>query len=244
MAFEGNRGVSPAPAAEQGRARVALCLQLGKRERTRLEALAEPRRLRSGEILCSVGEPAEYVFVILSGILKLHKNLADGRRQISRFLFSGDYLGPSEGELKYPWTAQTVSSAEAWCLERQRFAEFLRGSPELAQGLLRMAWEELESAREHMLLLAHKGAEEKIASFVLWLASRQREREDGEPLSLPMTRRDIAEYLGLKTETVSRTLRGLHRRGVITLPDPGHAILKRREELELLASGRRRARAA
>ena len=102
-----------------------------------------------------------------------------------------------------------------------------------------MAWEELESAREHMLLLARKGAEEKIASFLLWLARRQRERGDDEPLSLPMTRRDIADYLGLTVETVSRTLRGLHRRGVITLPDPGHATLTRCEVLESLASGRR-----
>lgn len=95
-----------------------------------------------------------------------------------------------------------------------------------------------------MRLLAHKGAEAKIASFLLWLARRQRERDDGEPLSLPMTRRDIADYLGLKTETVSRTLRGLHRRGVILLPDPGHAALMHREVLESLASGRRREKAA
>ncbi|MEE8544748.1 MAG: cyclic nucleotide-binding domain-containing protein, partial [Alphaproteobacteria bacterium] len=173
--------------------RVAFCLHLGKRERTRLESLAEPRRLRSGETLCSVGEPAEHVFIIVSGIFKLYKTLADGRRQTSRFLFSGDYLGLSEGLLKYPWTAQTVTVAEAWCLERRLFADFLHGSPELAQGLLGVAWDELESAREHMLLLAHKGAEEKIASFLLWLARRQRERGDGEPLSLPMTRRDIAD---------------------------------------------------
>ncbi len=243
-ALQGGGAATRAGDAERASARMAFCLHLGKPERACLESLAQSRRLRPGETLCSVGEPADHVFIIVSGVLKLYKALADGRRQISRFLFSADYFGPSEEVARYPWTAQTITVAEAWCLERRPFADLLQASPELAQGLLGVAWDELESAREHMLLLAHKGAEEKIASFLLWLARRQRERDDGEPLSLPMTRRDIADYLGLKTETVSRTLRGLHRRGVILLPDPGHAALMHREVLESLASGRRRKKAA
>ena len=119
-------------------------------------------------------------------------------------------------EANYGWTVQAVTAMEVCRFERGPFFELVRLTPELEGRLLEELWTELEAAREHVLLLAHKGAEEKIASFVILLASRLDSRG---LVAVPMTRGDIADYLGLETGTVSRTPRGLRRRGVIASPN-------------------------
>lgn len=215
----------------------ALFRGLDRSARARVKALAEPVRTGAGEVLCAEGLPAEHAISVVSGVLKIFKTLTRGRRQISRFLYADDFLCPMEHEANYGWTVQAVTAIEVWRFERGPFFELVRVTPELERRLLEEVWTELEAAREHMLLLAHKRAEEKIASFLILLASRLDSRD---LVTVPMTRRDIADYLGLQTETVSRTLRGLHRRGVIALPNYNLAALLRLHVLQSLAEGRGR----
>ncbi len=218
----------------------ALFRGLDRSARARVEALAEPVRTGAGEVLCAEGLPAEHAISVVSGVLKIFKTfktLTRGRRQISRFLYADDFLCPMEHEANYGWTVQAVTATEVWRFERGPFFELVRVTPELERRLLEGVWTELEEAREHMLLLARKSAEQKVASFVLGLA-RAGGAAAGDSIHLAMTRRDIADHLGLQVETVSRTLRVLHRRGVIGLSAHNYAAMLRRRVLQSLAEGR------
>jgi CRP/FNR family transcriptional regulator len=211
---------------------------LGKDDRARLRALATKVRLDAGEVLFRQGDAADGVFTIANGVAKLFKSLPGDRRQISRFLFAGDFVGLSDREAQYGSTAQAITAAAVWRFERSPFAGFLFSNQGMCLELQGMQWRELEAAQEHMLLLARKSADQKVASFLLKLADVGSGRHDR--VYLPMTRRDIADHLGLEVETVSRVLTGLQRRGLIALPEPFDARLLEREELEALAEGRQR----
>lgn len=211
---------------------------LSKRERLRLRELATEELIAAGAFLCREGARAEAVFAVAGGVIKLFKSLPGERRQVSRFLFAGDFLALAGDAERYDSTAQAVTNATVWRFERAAFVDMIGSSRPLGEALEAKLWRELEAAREHMLLLARKSAEQKVASFLLGLA------RTGDCVRLAMTRRDIADHLGLEVETVSRSLTGLQRRHLIAMPDPGHARVLARAELEAIAGGRRRAERA
>ena len=229
-----------APASESAARKVdhgPLWRGLSNAERVRVNALATELNIAAGDLLCVEAKPAHHVFTVTAGMIKLYKLLPGGRRQISRFLYAGDFLGLPNGAESYGSTAQAVTATKVWRFERRAFANLLNAMPKLERRLLTIAWQELEDDREHMLLLGRKGAEQKVASFLLWLAHRQGTRRDEDAVALPMTRRDIADYLGLEVETVSRTLTRLQRRGMIVLPHFSRARLLSPDGLECLARG-------
>jgi CRP/FNR family transcriptional regulator len=194
-------------------------------------------RLSAGEPIFDEGEPADHVFNVTSGVVKVYKLLADGRRQITGFLIAGDFLGLANDE-SYAYSAEAVTGTQLCRFPRRKLEQMLQRFPAVERQLLSVASHELAAAQEQMLLLGRKTAKEKIASFLLHLSERYRKRGLREnPLHLPMSRNDIGDYLGLTTETVSRTFTQLKSANVIRLQAGGMVELSDRERLEDIAEG-------
>jgi len=160
------------------------------------------------------GEPAEYVYKVVRGVVRTYKVLNDGRRQISAFLLPGDFFG-LDCDDEYRFTAEAIADATLTFVKRNALTALARRDGEVANDLWRMARGELHRAHDHMLLLGRKSAQERIAAFLLEMAERA---EQSDTVELPMSRLDIADYLGLTIETVSRTFTHLENAAAIELP--------------------------
>lgn len=183
-----------------------------------LAAIARSAQLDAGETLFHEDDPADEVFTVTRGMLKLSKLLPDGRRQITGFPVAGDYLGLAFAD-KYIYSADAVTTVRVCRFPRLAFLALLDRFPAVEKALLGRAATELAAAQKQMLLLGRKTARERVASLLLQLAQQQQARQ-GAMVELPMSRTDIADYLGLTIETVSRSLSGLRKAGLIDLPDP------------------------
>ena len=168
-------------------------------------------------------------------MLRLCKLLPDGRRQITGFLSAGHFLGLApEGVCVY--TAEAITEVTLCRYKRTAFDRLIDEVPGFAKRVLAVASHELSAAQNQMLLLGRKAAAEKVASFLLLMADQQGE-ERRRTIELPMTRSDIADYLGLTIETVSRTLTKLKQDRLIALPTPDRIKIRDRDQLEELAAG-------
>jgi CRP/FNR family transcriptional regulator, anaerobic regulatory protein len=197
----------------------AVCSQCSAEEITRLDAIKTYRDYDAGRTILNAGEQAPVVGSIVRGVVKLVKMLPDGRSQMVGLLFAGDFVGdPSRRAVEFEAIAATPVTL---CLfQREPFARLLRETPNLEQRLLDMTLGELDAAREMLLTLGRKSAREKVASFLLSLAGRAPMKDGGADVALPLTRAEIAEYLGLTIETVSRQMTKLRMEGVIAFEDP------------------------
>ena len=165
-------------------------------------------------------DAADAVYNITQGTVRLYKLLPDGRRQIVGFLLPGDFLGLALSD-QYPFSADAVEPVTACRFARGAFSALLDEKPHLLRRLHEAATHELSLAQDHMVLLGRRTAGEKVAAFLLGLRERWR-RLGGSlvTIPLPMTRQDIADYLGLTLETVSRTISKFARsRMLIVVPD-------------------------
>jgi len=175
------------------------------------------------------------VFEVVTGVLRVYKILSDGRRVITGFMYAGDLIGVSLKE-RYLYTAEAVTRIQVRRYARSRFQEEINRSPELRPQLFARLCDEMAAAQDQMVLLARKSAEERVCSFLLHIARRL--EDDHSPLTVvevPMTRLDMADYLGLTIETVSRIMTRLTSRGVIA-PSGRHAVvLRKKEKLTALA---------
>lgn len=162
-------------------------------------------RLRAGQTLFREGDPATRVFTLTEGSLKLYKLLPDGRRHVVGFMYPGDFLGISMDD-EHAFSAELIEHAQFCCFTRGRFETFLRDHPLLGHELYRFAAHELSAAQQQLVLLGRKTATERLASFLLLLAERADRLAGRETnvVDFPMSRADIADYLGLTKETVSR----------------------------------------
>jgi CRP/FNR family transcriptional regulator len=138
--------------------------------------------------------------------------LADGRRQVTGFMHPGDFLGISIDD-EHAFSVEAVEQAQLCWFPRNRFDDFVEDHGSVERELYRMAAHELAAAQRQLVLLGRKTALERLASFLLELAARV----DGAVVRLPMSRSDIADYLGLTKETVSRVISALKRDRVIRL---------------------------
>lgn len=166
---------------------------------------------RNAEIF-GEGEEAEFIYKVISGAVRSVKLLADGRRQISAFHLPGDWFG-IESDSDHQFSADAVSDCEVLVVSRNAAMAMAEREGEVARALLAITSRDLGRARDHMLLLGRKSASERIAAFLLDMARRS----DGALIQLPMSRYDIADYLGLTIETVSRTITEMSRKGWIGL---------------------------
>jgi CRP/FNR family transcriptional regulator len=203
-----------------------------------MRALGTMQRLRPEQSVFHEGDPAKRVFMVTHGALKLYTLLADGRRQITGFMFPGDFLGVSVDE-EYAFTVEALEDSELWWFSRDMFDRFISEHPQVERELYRLAANELAEAQRQMVLLGRKSARERLASFFLSLLERA-ERASGTPetrFDLPMSRIDIADYLGLTKETVSRMLAELRTLGLIRLQAQNRVEVLDRERLKAVASG-------
>lgn len=196
---------------------LSVCNALDDSGLDQLAAIVASHKIEPQKTIVAEGEPAEALFNITEGIVKVYKLLADGRQQITGFLFPGDFIGLSSDD-SYVYSAEAVTAVGYCRFPRRRLEKLLADFPRMEHRLLGIASNELAAAQSQMLLLGRKSAREKLASFLLML-SRQAERigRRANPVELPMTRHDIADYLGLTIETVSRTFTRLRKDRVIAL---------------------------
>lgn len=183
------------------------------------------------------GEPMDYVSVITQGVVACWRALDDGRRQITGFLYAGDVLGHLY-EAEHGVTAQAVTDVQLCRFSRLTLERLANEEPQLEHQLFRKTLEELSEAHQHQLLLGRTSARERLAAFIVSLVRAMPPPQPTVPiLNLPMTRFDIADYLGLTFETVSRTFTALAKESLITLPTPQEVHVVRLESLEQLAEG-------
>ena len=156
-------------------------------------------------------EPADYVYQVKKGAVRSYKLLSDGRRQIGAFHLVGDIFGLTNGE-NHRFTAEAVVDTTLWLMKRRSLEVISQTDGVLARNLLSLTTRSLQHAEDHMLLLGRKDSLEKVATFLLEMDKRL-----ADAMTLPMSRRDIADYLGLTLETVSRALSRLRRARAISL---------------------------
>ena len=167
--------------------------------------------------------------------MRLYKLLPDGRRQIVGFALPGDFLGVATSA-RNNFSADAVGPVAVCRFSRTSFMRFVADKPHLLRRINELVIRELGQAQDHMVLLGRRSAEEKVASFLVgWRVRLARLGDATNTLPLPMGRQDIADFLGLTIETVSRTLTRLERDGVIEIV-PGGIRLVDLERVEVLAA--------
>ena len=194
----------------------AVCASCEGDELDRLSAMKSYRTWRAGETIALEGDELPFVGSVVAGCATLNRTLEDGRTQMVGLLLPADFLGrPGRGVSAYEVTAATDVTL---CLfERRAFERLLDEVPRLARRLLDMAMDELDAAREWMVLLGRKTAREKVATLLAIVLRRAPTHARPLKADLPMTREAMARYLGLTIETVSRQMTALRAAGIVRL---------------------------
>ena len=181
--------------------------------------------LTPNEALFMAGEPATSVHNLTSGVARLYKLLPDGRRQVIGFALPGDFLGTSPSD-RYTFSADAVDAITVCRLSREAFTHFIEHRPHFLLRINEFAARELMLTQDHMLLLGRRTAEEKVAAFLVgWRERLNHIGDKRQTISLPMSRQDIADYLGLRIETVSRTLTRFEREKILVIVAGGVRLL-------------------
>lgn len=180
---------------------------------------ASAKSFEPNEVIFKAGNTHQYWFLLSAGVVRRYKTLMDGRRQILGFSIPGDWIVPSLGN-ELSFSADAIDAVRAHSFRREGLNISFAGQSEVLARLYELAQAQLAEAEEHILLLGRRRSEEKIACFLLTMRERwARLGKRSVTVHLPMCRRDIADYLGVSMETVSRTLARFAREGVI-LPVP------------------------
>ncbi|CAN1563370.1 Crp cAMP-binding proteins - catabolite gene activator and regulatory subunit of cAMP-dependent protein kinases [Rhabdaerophilaceae bacterium] len=198
----------------------AVCSSLADHEIRELEAIQQHAQFAQKSTLFVQGDLANSVYSLTSGTVRLHYDLPDGRRQIVGFAVPGDFLAIALDE-RFGFTADALTPVTACRFERSRFMSLADRHPAMMTRLHEMASHELTIAQEHMVVLGRRRAEERVACFLLgWWARMKRINGNSPTMHLPMGRQDMADYLGLTIETVSRTLaRWMREKIILDVPD-------------------------
>ncbi len=198
----------------------SLCSALSSDELNNLNAIARRKVLTPGQPFLLEGDTSRDFANVTSGVAKLVCGAEDGRNQIVGLLFASDFIYGSLGTTPptSPHSIEAVSDLELCIFPRKPFEELLHDYPSLEFKLLRLALDELETAREWMVLLGRKTAEERVASFFVYVTQKMKKLgcQGTTDFDLPISRSDIADYIGLTLETVSRQTTRLKKDGVIT----------------------------
>ena len=202
-----------------------ICAALNDHEISALEKIAKRHAFRQRDLLMEEEASADFVYNIIAGSVLLSKLLADGRRQVVGIAITGDFLGLSFFE-KNAFTATALGEVTVCRYPRPSFEALVDRSPTLLKRLHSTTGHELGLAQEHMMLLGRRSAEEKLACFLIGLRDRWAKLQGPRVrIDLPMTRQDIADYLGLTVETVSRNLTRLSKERLIAIIPDGVRIL-------------------
>ncbi|MFS8036192.1 helix-turn-helix domain-containing protein [Xanthobacter sp. AM11] len=180
---------------------------------------------------------AEHIYIVLSGAVRICKLLGDGRRQIETFCLAGDVFG-WETAPRHRFSAEAVSECKVIRIKRSILFARATDDAELSHALWALTVAELSRAQSHLLVLGRKTAQERVATFLLDMAQRSGNCQgaNGVEVTLPMSRQDIADFLGLTIETVSRTLTHLEETAAIALPSSRRVVLRDGSALRRLNS--------
>src|SRR5581483_10557822 len=171
-------------------------------------------------------DPADYLYKVISGTVRTYKMLSDGRRQIGAFYLPGDIFGLEMGD-EHAFSAEAIVDSNVLIIKRSAVVSLAARDNEVARQLWTLTGQELKRVQDHILLLI-KTAQERVASFLLEMAARM---SCDKAFELPMSRQDIADYLGLTIETVSRTLTHLENVAAIEVPTSRRIVLRNRNAL-------------
>lgn len=221
---------------------IGLCDALSDEDLGFLARVAQRVVIPAGKTFIDEGSVANHFYDINHGDVRVFKSLADGRRQITGFMGIGHFLGLAVSG-QYAFSAEAITEVNLCRFDRGPLLEVFAEFPALERKLLDVATHEMVIAQEQMLLLGRKTAIERVSSFLIsWL-----ERSDSCPagtsktatvkLSLPMSRTDLADYLGLTTETVSRSFSQLKRNGLIAFTDIHEVTLLKPQRMAALTAG-------
>ena len=210
---------------------------IGVAQSGQLDALVALERIgarlsfaRNDEIYAE-GDGSECWYKVISGTVRICKLLADGRRHIAEFYFSGDCFGLDSAEGR-PYSAEAVDGVVVMCFRRRPTEQLVDQNHALARLLRDAMLRDLAQAHGHTLRLGRMTASERVATFLLEMFDR---RDRTKVLDLPMSRNDIADYLGLTIETVCRTLSAFKRDGAIAIPNPHRIELLDPDALDAVA---------
>lgn len=207
----------------------AVCARCEPDELQLLDEIKYYRTYEAGSHIIWAGDRMDFVGSVVSGIATLTQTMEDGRTQMVGLLLPSDFVGrPGRDGAAYDVTA--TSDVMMCCFRKKPFEQLMVRTPHIAHRLLEMTLDELDAAREWMLLLGRKTAREKIASFLSIIARRDaslnlRTAKGALVFNLPLTRESMADYLGLTLETVSRQISALRKDGVIELEGKRHVIV-------------------
>ncbi len=207
----------------------AVCAQCETDELEELEDIKYYRSFEAGQTIIWSGDPMNFVGSVVSGIASLTQTMEDGRTQMVGLLLPSDFVGRPGREIA-PYDVQATTDLVMCCFRKKPFEDLMGKTPHIAQRLLQMTLDELDAAREWMLVLGRKTAREKIASLLSIIARRDASVSKtvlSGPIvfDLPLTREAMADYLGLTLETVSRQVSALKKDGVISLEGKRHVTI-------------------
>jgi CRP/FNR family transcriptional regulator len=213
----------------------AVCARCEADELARLETMKYYRSYEAGQPVLWAGDRMEFVASVVKGIATLSQTMEDGRTQMVGLLLPSDFIG-RPGREAAPFDVVAVSDLTICAFRKRPFEQLMASSPTIQRRLLEMTLDELDSAREWMLVLGRKTAREKIASLLTILARRdaslgKQVPANGMVFELPLTREAMADYLGLTLETVSRQISALRKSGIIILEGKRKVIIPQLETL-------------
>jgi len=219
-----------------------VCGALDRDELSELNKIAKRKQFRRGQVIMSDDMPVDFFCNILSGVVKLNKTSEDGRQSIVGLLFPPDFLGRLFAN-RNAYFAEAITDVELCCFPHAAFEKLVRKYEKLEHRLFEHTLDELDCARDWMFLLGRRTAEEKVASFILLVAKRSAmigcngSMPFGDAsFELPLSRADIADYLGLTIETVSRQITKLKKTGVIDLTDQRRIKINHITDLQAVAN--------
>jgi CRP/FNR family nitrogen fixation transcriptional regulator len=196
-----------------------------------LRAAGTVVEIGEGQEICAEGDDTDTFYKLVSGVVRVCKFLSDGRRQIEAFHVAGEIFGLELGEERL-LSAEAVTGCSLIVYRRRSVEQQAKTDQAISNQLFQHAMQSLAQAQGHSLLLGRRGAAEKVAAFLLeWTAKAGQ----GDSLHLVMSRQDIADYLGLTIETVSRSMSQFERDGVITLSGARQVRVLSRNALQALA---------
>jgi CRP/FNR family transcriptional regulator len=196
---------------------LSVCAALAPAELQELEHLSRHVHFVPGGTVFAEEEIATSFYNVLEGVLRLYKLLPDGRRQIVGFALPGEFLGLA-ASIRHGYSADAIGPVTVCRFSRSAFARFIENRPHLLRRINELTVRELSQAQQHMVLLGRRSAEERVATFLIgWRDRLAAFSDSSKTIRLPMSRLDIADFLGLTIETVSRTFTKLERDGVIEI---------------------------
>lgn len=204
----------------------AVCSRCTTDELNALDKIKYYRTYHAGQTIALTGETMDFVGSVVTGIATLSQTMEDGRTQMVGLLLPSDFVGrPGRDGVVY--NVQATTDVTMCCFHRKPFEQLMIQTPHLVQRLLQITLDELDAAREWMLVLGRKTAREKLASLLSIIARRyavlnKRSPNDVIEFDLPLTRDAMSDYLGLTLETVSRQINALKKDGVIELVGKRH----------------------